>query len=363
MTIQRITDLSCLVATTGDSLRHAMCLLERSALGIVLVCDSQGRLLDTVTDGDVRRAILTNVDLDAPLWQLYGDKVRAGNKPITGPADESDDGLQSRIEKAEIRHLPLVDQNDQVVGLAMNVRPAREEDSADEVQAVVMAGGFGTRLRPLTDNTPKPMLPIGGRPLLERTVTQLRDCGIRDVRLTTHYLPDKIENHFGDGSQFGVNIQYVSEDRPLGTAGSLKLLPSHDKPLIIINGDILTAVDFSALIQFHREHDADMTVGVRQYEFKVPHEVIESEAGCATKLIQKPRYNFLVNAGIYLIQPSVHRHVPTDRRFDMTELIEHVIDDGGKVASFPVIEYWLDIGQHEDFDRAQRDVKQLRWVA
>lgn len=362
MTIKRLEDITALTATVGDSLRHAMCLLERTSLGIVIVCDANGGLLDTVTDGDVRRAILNNVDLDAPLWQLYGQKVRAGNPPISGGEQETDEQLQDRFDKMEVRHVPLLDQQAKVVGLAVQDRSS-SHSAPTEVQAVVMAGGFGTRLRPLTDDTPKPMLSIGGRPLLERTVTQLRDSGIRDVRLTTHYLPEKIENHFGNGSRFGVNIQYVSEDRPLGTAGSLKLLPSHDKPLIVINGDILTAVDFGALVRFHQAQEADMTVGVRQYEFKVPHEVIESKNGCATKITQNPSYSFLVNAGIYLIQPTVHRYVPTDQRFDMTDLIDRVMADGGRVVSFPVIEYWLDIGQHEDFDRAQKDVEQFGWVA
>ena len=361
MSVNRITDLDNIIATTGNTLRDAMCMLETSGTGIVLVCNKQQCLVDTVTDGDVRRAILTNTNFDTPLWRLYGEKARDGKEPITALADESNGSLHNRMTNARVRHLPLVDAEHHIVGLAVLDR-ASSQDACENVQAVVMAGGFGTRLRPLTDNTPKPMLPIGERPLLERTVVQLRDCGIRDVRLTTHYLPDQIVDHFGNGSRFGVDIEYVAEDRPLGTAGSLKLLPSSDKPLIIINGDILTSVDFGELIKYHRENRADMTVGVRQYEINVPREVIESSEGLATKVDASPRYNFLVNAGIYVIEPQVHQYIPDDRRFDMTELIECTIDNGGHVASFPVIEYWLDIGHHEDFIRAQRDIQQMKWA-
>ena len=207
------------------------------------------------------------------------------------------------------------------------------------------------------------MLSVGGMPLLERTVGRLRDCGIRNLHFTTHYLPEQIENHFGNGSEFGVEIEYVAEDQPLGTAGSLNLLGTVDKPLIVINGDILTAVDFSALVSFHREQNAMLTVGVRQYEFKVPYGVIESKNGQVTGLKEKPKYDFMINAGIYLVEPSARGYIPTSGRFDMTDLIEQLIVHGKHVACFPVIEYWLDIGQHEDFVQAQQDIQAKRWAA
>ncbi|MBB3207820.1 dTDP-glucose pyrophosphorylase/CBS domain-containing protein [Rhodopirellula rubra] len=362
MTIQRINDCEPIKAHAGDCLRDAMRRLDQTAMGIVLLCESDGRLLDTITDGDVRRAILDNVDLDAPLWQLYGRKVRSGQQPVTANATSTLVEIEAQMILAQVKHLPLVDENQCVVGLARDTL-ARSERNQPSVQAVVMAGGFGTRLRPLTDNTPKPMLPVGGKPLLERTVARLRDCGIRDVHFTTHYLPEQIQQHFGNGSDFGVDIRYVAEEQPLGTAGSLNLVRDDDNPLIVINGDILTAVDFSALIDFHNEHDADMTVGVRQYEFKVPYGVIESEGGQVRRLKEKPKMEFLVNAGIYLVGVEAKKLIPADQRFDMTDLIEQLIADGKKVVSFPVIEYWLDIGQHEDFEQAQLDIQAKRWAA
>ncbi|SMP47673.1 CBS domain-containing protein [Neorhodopirellula lusitana] len=362
MKISRINDYQALITHSGDCLRDAMKRLDETALGIVLLCEKNGRLLDTITDGDVRRAILDNVDLDAPLWQLYGRKVKAGQEPITACSGLTLAELTLQMTEAKISHLPLVDADQRVVGLVCETFAEGRRHNI-EVQAVVMAGGFGTRLRPLTDNTPKPMLPVGGKPLLERTVGRLRDCGIRDVHFTTHYLPEQIQEHFGNGSDFGVDIHYVAEEQPLGTAGSLNLVNDDETPLVVINGDILTAVDFSALIDFHQSHDAAMTVGVRQYDFKVPYGVIESVGGQVVALKEKPKMEFLVNAGIYLVGVEAKKLIPADKRFDMTDLIEQLIADGKKVVSFPVIEYWLDIGQHEDFEKAQVDIQAKRWAA
>ncbi|HUQ72301.1 MAG TPA: sugar phosphate nucleotidyltransferase, partial [Planctomycetaceae bacterium] len=197
----------------------------------------------------------------------------------------------------------------------------------------------------------------------ERTVDRLRQCGIKTVNFTTHYLPEVIEDHFGDGSDFGVHINYVAEDRPLGTAGALSLLPDSDEPLLVMNGDILTSIDFQELLRFHRDRNAAMTVCVRQYEFTVPYGVIQAEQGMVRGLREKPKLDFLVNAGIYLLEPSVRNYIPSGRRFDMTDLIDQLLEHGLRVASFPVVEYWLDIGQIEDFQRAQEDVQTRRWAA
>ncbi|MEM9366198.1 MAG: nucleotidyltransferase family protein [Planctomycetota bacterium] len=362
MNIERIDDCTEIQTQSGECLRDAMQRLDRTALGILLLCDKQGVLLDTITDGDVRRAILAGVDLDAPLWQLYGRKVRQGQSPVTAPATSSTTELQATMIAAKVKHLPLVDGEQRVVGLARENFESATQHSGD-VQAVVMAGGFGTRLRPLTDNTPKPMLPVGGKPLLERTVSRLRDCGIRQVHLTTHYLPEQIEQHFGDGEDFDVDIRYVAEEQPLGTAGSLNLVRDNESPLIVINGDILTGVDFGALVQFHQEHDADMTVGVRQYDFKVPYGVLEAHEGRVQSLREKPKYEFLVNAGIYLVGTEARQYIPSGQRFDMTDLIETLLKNEKSVVSFPIIEYWLDIGQPADFEQAQQDIQSERWAA
>jgi NDP-sugar pyrophosphorylase family protein len=240
-----------------------------------------------------------------------------------------------------------------VVDVALLNDLVKEEELP--LRAVVMAGGYGTRLRPITEELPKPMLPIGDRPLLELTLQQLRDAGIKRVNLATHYKRDIIANHFGDGHNFGVKIRYVEEDQPLGTAGALGLIETSEDPLLVINGDVVTRVDFHAMLDFHRHHRADMTVAVRQHEVQLPHGVVETDGLAITGISEKPILRHFMNAGIYLLNPEMCRFVPSGRRYDMTDLISRLIAEGCRVVSFPIREYWLDIGQVEDYQKALRD--------
>jgi NDP-sugar pyrophosphorylase family protein len=252
-----------------------------------------------------------------------------------------------------LRHIPLVDETGRVVDVALLNELVKE--SKLPLTAVVMAGGYGTRLRPITKGLPKPMLPIGDRPLLELTVHQLREAGIRSVNVATHYKRDVIASHFGDGRSFGVEIRYVEEDQPLGTAGALSLLKTSDDPFLVINGDVLTQVDFHAMLDFHREHKADMTVAVRQHETRLPHGVVEIDGTTITRISEKPVLRHFMNAGIYLLNPEMCRLVPSGQRYDMTDLISRLIAEGYRVVSFPIREYWLDIGQVEDYEKALSD--------
>lgn len=343
------------LVSPDKSIREAMARIDRSAKGIALVVDEERRLVGTITDGDVRRAILAGISLDTPVSELLARKAgTAYPRPITAPASSERSALRSLMQERGIRQVPLLDEAERVVDLVVldELLPER----VLPLQAVVMAGGAGTRLRPLTEGTPKPMLPIGGRPLLERTVEQLRLAGIRRVNVTTHYHPEKIREHFGDGRAFGVEMDYVTEDRPLGTAGALGLLEETAEPLLVINGDILTRVDFRTLLDYHRKHGADLTVGVRQYDLQVPYGVMECEGPYVRQVREKPTLRFLVNAGIYLLEPSVRHLIPSGERFDMTDLIQRLLENGRPVVSFPIVEYWLDIGQYEDYERAQQDV-------
>jgi NDP-sugar pyrophosphorylase family protein len=201
------------------------------------------------------------------------------------------------------------------------------------------------------------MLPVGDQPLLELIIEQLRQAGIRRVNLTTHYKGEIIARHFGDGRDFGVEIRYVKEDQPLGTAGALSLLDESDQPLLVVNGDILTRVDFRAMLDFHREHQAHMTVAVRQYEFRVPYGVIKTDGVAITGISEKPLARYFINAGIYLLNPKVCRFIPNGQSYDMTDLISRLVAAGRRVVGFPVREYWLDIGQVEDYQRALADVR------
>ena len=330
--------------------------MNRNRLGIVLVVDDNQKLQGTITDGDIRRALLSKTDLNISVEELIEGEVGMRNaRPIAAPVDQSSEKNIEIFRKYRISHIPLLDESDRVVGLlsASDLLPAK----ACSVQAVIMAGGKGTRLRPLTEDLPKPMLPVGGRPLLELTIQRLANAGIKRVNITTHYKPEKIQDHFGDGSAFGVELNYVSEDRPLGTAGGLNFVQLSDEPLLVINGDVLTGIDVGSMLAFHQDHDVDLTVAVRQYDVQVPYGVVECDGPAVKAITEKPVLKFFVNAGIYMLQPEVLQFVPDQTSSDMTQLIQRLLDSGRKVASFPLREYWLDIGQVADYEQAQEDVE------
>ena len=328
---------------------EALPILNRTDTDLLLLCENDRQLVGTLSCGDIRQAMLGGVSLNEPCLRV------ADLNPMTASSYVSHSEARHLMNGKGTRfaHLPLVDGDGRVVNLLS--RDDWLEQDHLPLSAVIMAGGFGTRLRPLTNNLPKPLLPIGGRPIMELIVEQLRDAGIRRFYVTTHYLPEKIMNHFGDGRSFGIDITYVSEETPLGTAGALGLIENPNRPLLVINGDILTKLDFRAMWSFHRANKAALTVAVRQYEYQVPYGVMESEGPYLRQLSEKPRLNFLVNAGIYLLNTVVRSHIPTGQRFDMTDLMQSLLDDGRPVANFPIIEYWLDIGQHADYQQAQKD--------
>jgi dTDP-glucose pyrophosphorylase len=330
------------------SIAAAVARLERAATGILLICDDSQQLLGVLTDGDVRRAILRNEPFDTACLQIASrTPVVARGTPTVAEALT----LLDRGTSFPVDHLPLLDDERRVVGLLLRRDLVSLEPSP--MAAVIMAGGFGTRMRPLTDHLPKPMLPVGDRPLLARTLERLRDSGVRSISITTHYLPEAIVGYFGDGSALGVELHYVAEHQPLGTAGALALLDPVDGPLLVMNGDILTGLDFRDMLAFHRAQGAEATVAVRRYEVPVPYGVVECHHGRVRRLREKPTVQLLINAGIYLLEPSARRHIPSGRRFDMPQLLQRLIQQRRRVASFPVLEYWVDIGQPVDYRHAQ----------
>jgi len=347
-------DLSKHCLPQGSDIRCCIQTLNQGEKGIVLVVDEGGRLKGTITDGDVRRAILAGLSLEEPVGALLAAKSDSSYaSPVTAPLGSERGHLLRLMRQHSIRQVPLVDAQGRVAGLVA-MADLLPEDAAP-VQAVIMAGGFGKRLRPMTQDLPKPMLPVGGRPVMEHIVEQLKDAGITQVHVTTHYLPEKIKDHFGDGSQFGVDLKYLCEETPLGTAGSLGLMDPPQDTLLVINGDILTRVDFSAMLAFHREQEALITVGVRKYDLAVPYGVVEGEGGFVTRLEEKPTVSLFVNAGVYLLEPLAFRYLPPGKPLDMTDLIQLGLAEGVAVASFPIIEYWLDIGNPADYKRANHD--------
>ncbi len=341
----------------GTTVHDVMACINANSQRIALVVDEENRLISTLTDGDIRRAILDGVTTDSRVEEVQAHKSASGAaKPVTAPIDSDPQRLFEIMSERSIRQIPLTDRDGRVVGL-VSLEDLIPQD-IQSVRAVIMAGGFGKRLMPLTANTPKPMLPVGDRPLMEHTIEQLNYAGIRDVKISTHYMAEQIVQHFQDGSDFGVNVSYVNEDTPMGTAGALSLMEATDVPMLVMNGDILSGVDYRSIVSFHSEHNANMTICVRKYEMEVPYGVVECTGANVERIAEKPRLTFFVNAGIYLLGPEVHALIPKGERSDMPDLVQSAIAKGYKVVSFPIVEHWLDIGQHADYQAAQEVVKQ-----
>ena len=348
--VSREQRVEATLVTPGMPLREAIGVLDVAGTGLLLLSSGGGILEAVLTDGDIRRHILAGGGLDVPCREL------ANREPLTIPPGATPAAALALLDHGRpypVHHLPVVDPTGRVVDVLLRSDLVRSEDPA--VTAVIMAGGYGTRLRPLTDATPKPMLPLGDRPLLERTVDHLRSAGIRRLQLTTHYLGDQIQGHFGDGSRFGVDIGYLQEEQPLGTAGALRLMPRGSEPVLVLNGDIVTNMDYRAMLGFHRYHQASLTVGVRRFDMQVPYGVVACEGPRVTAVHEKPVQHYLVNAGIYLIEPAALDHIPAEGRFDMTDLIAALLAADRRVVSFPVVEYWLDIARLPDYEAAQSD--------
>jgi dTDP-glucose pyrophosphorylase/CBS domain-containing protein len=344
-------------ATIGDAIA---CIDRSGRVSIALIVDEERHLLNTVSDGDVRRGLLVGLQMTAPVTKLLAIKATSSRPlPVTAPPGLDAEVMLDLMRARGIRQIPIVSPEGRVLDVITLGDLFSEEPRA--LQAVVMAGGFGTRLRPLTEDMPKPMLPVGGRPLMELIIDQLRDTGVRKINITTHYQAEKILDHFGDGSSFGVDISYVNEESPLGTGGALGLMQPPEDTLLVINGDILTDIDFRAMQAYHQEHRASMTVAVRHYEVQVPYGVIDCDGPHVSGVREKPQLGFFVNAGIYLLEPDVYRHIPANQHLHMTDLIETLIREKQTVVSYPVREYWLDIGQHADYELAQADAKNGKW--
>ncbi len=337
-------------------MKEAIRVIQDGGAGIALVVDNKRRLLGTITDGDIRRAILNRVSFDAKISKILNHRPVGYKKPTTALVGTAHKKLLEIMEKKSIRQIPLLDNEGRVLELVL-LSELVEKEHVLPFTTVIMAGGQGQRLRPLTNDLPKPMLPLNNRPILERTIDQLKKFNILDICISTNYKSEVITDHFGNGDSFGVKIRYLKEDQPLGTAGGLSLHKEPEKTTLIINGDILTQLDFRVMYDFHCSHKAMMTVGVRKYDVDIPYGVVETEDVFIRGLNEKPSQAFIVNAGIYLIEPAAYHFIPKDQRFDMTDLVKALLTAKKTVVSFPIQEYWLDVGRHDDYEKAKEDAQ------
>jgi len=350
-------NISNLFVNLDTSIREVIECIDRSGrVSIALIVDDDQRMISTITDGDVRRGILAGINLSEPASKLLPIKAQMPHvTPVMISVDTDPDQFLILMQENAVKQIPLLDKDGRVVDIVILSEILAQPKLP--LQAVVMAGGLGTRLRPLTDKVPKPMLSVGGRPLMELTIEKLQKAGIEHVDVSTNYRAANIVDHFGNGEAFGIELNYLQEDRPLGTAGALGLMETPEKTLLVINGDIITHVDLGVMFSYHKKQQAEITIGVRQYGVQVPYGVIDCDGPIVRELREKPQISFLVNAGIYLLEPSVYSFISRGEHLDMTDLIHRLLDAKRKVVSFPIIEYWLDIGQPADYERAQNDAK------
>jgi dTDP-glucose pyrophosphorylase len=319
---------------------------------VAIIVDDDGRLCGIVTDGDVRRAFLGGANMQTPVSDVMT------LSPITLSEKLSREEVLSIMLKKQIRHLPILDKDGRPIGLEL-LRNQYDNNLIDA--AVLMAGGKGTRLRPLTYDCPKPLLKVGKNTILDNVIDGLKNSGINDIAISVNYMGEQIKSHVKDGKSLDLNISYLEEKKALGTAGALSLLePTPKKSFIVMNADLLTEIDYRALSRFHKDQRNDLSVCVRQVTNKVPYGVIslKDDKLQIDGIQEKPTHTYLVNAGIYMLEPKIIDLVPKNTTFDMVSLINKAMEAGCKIGAFPIFEYWRDIGQHDEMDKAISDLNQ-----
>lgn len=346
-------DLKKILLQPDDTLEAAIRVIHAGGKRIALVVGNDNKLLGSVTDGDIRRALIKRVGME------YSVEKVMNKFPLTALKSDNADFIMSSMISKDLIHMPIVDDKGVVVGLETLQYIIKNRKYKNPV--FIMAGGFGKRLKPLTDSIPKPLLKVGTKPILENILNQFISAGFHNFYISTHYKAEMVREHFGDGSDWNISIEYMHEKKPLGTAGGLGLLPANlpNLPILVMNGDLLTKVDFEQLLDFHIKEGGDATVCVREYDFQVPYGVIKSDGNKIISIEEKPLQKFFVNAGIYILNPSMLDMVDGINYMDMPKLLEKKIEDNGQINMFPVYEYWLDIGQMEQFNQAQLDSKEL----
>ncbi|MGZ0076703.1 nucleotidyltransferase family protein [Methylomonas sp. YC3] len=334
------------------TLRATIEVIDRAALQIALVVDEQEKLLGVVTDGDIRRALIRGLSLEHPVFEVMN------KRPKVAALNDSKTQLIAMMEGHHLYQLPVVDEQGRVVRLES--LQALYKQPAFPNPVFLMAGGFGTRLRPYTDECPKPLLEIGGKPILETIIENFVKSGFRQFYIAVHYRAQQIKDYFGDGGRWGIKIDYIDETEPMGTAGAIGLMPDNlpDVPLIVMNGDILTQIDFSRLLAYHNEQQAIATLCVRQYEYQIPYGVVRLEQQRVVGIEEKPLQSCLANAGIYVLDHSLINSIAAQQKLDMPTLLNQQVAAGEIVSMFPVNDYWLDIGREADFLRAQGEFAQ-----
>ena len=327
------------------SILEVMKIIDESSKQIAIVIDENNKLLGTISDGDIRRALLKNIPLTESVKEIYF------KTPTVASINDSREEIINICKVKKIHQIPIVDSKGNLVGLEILDELISKEKKLNKV--VLMVGGLGTRLQPLTENIPKPMLEVGNKPILQTIVEKFAEYGYLNIVMCINYKSHVIKDYFGDGAEFGVNIEYVSEKDRMGTAGALSLLKDKpQEPFFVMNGDLLTNVNFEHLHDFHISNNSIGTMCVRDYDFQVPFGVVSIKDTKILSIDEKPKHKFFVNAGIYMFDPEILEYIPKNEFYDMPTLFKKLIDKNKKVISFPLREYWLDVGRIEEYEKA-----------
>lgn len=341
-------DWKKITTTTGTPLKRVIQIIDSGKVQLAMVVDSEFHLLGTVTDGDIRRGIVNGRSLEDPVEFVMN------SRPTSLQEDDGKEKILKVMDSKDISQVPIVNKNNVLVGLEVRRELSRKEGHDNWV--VLMLGGLGSRLGDLTKDCPKPLLKVGERPLLEHIIERFVNFGFKKFYFSVNYKSSMIKEYFRDGSDWGIQIRYLDEDKRMGTAGSLSLITEEvTSPLIVMNGDLLTKIDFNSLVRYHLESRVDATMGVREYDFQLPFGVVKTDGTKIESVSEKPLQKFFVNAGVYVLNPSVLDFVPKESFQDMPDLFNHIIEQKLETSVFPIREYWLDIGRLDDFEKANID--------
>lgn len=324
---------------------------SHDGLRLLLVNDEKNQFTGIIADPDIRRGLLRGLSLDDSISTIIN------RSPITAHINTSKDELLHLASQHNIHEIPLKDHNGEIVeivSIANLVKPKLYPN-----QVVIMAGGLGTRLRPLTDTLPKPMLKVGSKPILQIILERFKQQGFRNIILCVNYKSHIIEQYFGNGAKYGLNIQYIKEEKRMGTAGALSLIPDLKNDFIVMNGDILTDIDFTKMLDFHKKHASDATMGIREYSTQIPYGVVNTKNSQIISIEEKPTLSFNVSAGIYVLNSKVLQLIPENEFFDMPTLFETSLSkENYNTLSYLIKDYWIDIGRKEEYDRANSEIEE-----
>ena len=328
-------------------IKDAILTIEKSHTKIGLVVDKDFKLIATISDGDIRRGILKGLTLDSPITEILNSNF------ISVEADKNRDEIIEIMKVNDINQIPIINEEGKLIGLHLLNEFIGKKEINNIV--VIMAGGKGKRLRPLTEICPKPMLKIGEKPILEIIINRFKEYGFKNFYISVNYLKEQVINYFEDGQKWNINIQYIIEKNPLGTAGSLKKLPtSEKKPYLLVNGDVICSFNPLQVLEFHNINKSDITICAHNYEHNIPFGVIETKGIKFQKILEKPTFHHLINAGVYVIDPILNKFIPEDKFFDMPDFINKCSINNKEINVFPIHEYWLDIGLHENLKEARK---------